>query len=242
MLIVVALNNDFNLRRIERYVTAVWDSGATPVIVLSKSDLCQDSRHRVASVERVATGVGVHSISALTGEGLNEINTHLVPGLTLALVGSSGAGKSTLINKLCGSEIRRVREIRASDDRGRHATSTRDLILLPGGAIVLDTPGMRELQFWDVEDGLDRTFEDIQSLISECRFADCSHKTEPGCAINEALESGAIDQNRIESFRKIQKEVEFLELRQQYGSKRAERKRWKDGMNAIKKREGRNDQ
>jgi ribosome biogenesis GTPase len=228
--VVVSLNDDFNLRRIERYVTAIWDSGSRPVIVLSKSDLCEDADRRILAVESVARGVSIHAISSLTGEGMDYLAAYLAPGSTVAMVGSSGAGKSTLINKMVGSEVRRVREIRSSDDHGRHATSTRDLILLSSGALVLDTPGMRELQLWDAEEGFRETFDDVESLAAGCRFSDCSHNSEPGCAIREALEQGLIDQARIESFEKIRREVEYFELRQRIGARRAEKKRWKKMM------------
>jgi ribosome biogenesis GTPase len=233
--VIVALNNDFNLRRIERYVAAVLESEATPVVVLSKSDLCDDPGIQAHAVEAIATGVPIHTISALAGEGLDALDPHLAPGRTVALVGSSGAGKSTLINKLFGSDIRRTLEIRSSDDRGRHATSSRDLIILPGGALVIDTPGMRELQLWDVDHGLSETFDDIDSLAQECRFGDCSHRTEPGCAVLDALESGTLEAGRIENFRKLRSEIEFLDLRRRVGAKRAEKQRWKKVSTVLKK-------
>jgi ribosome biogenesis GTPase len=209
------------------------------VIVLSKSDLCRDPGGRIADVEAVACGADIHAISALTGAGIEELDRHLVPGRTIALVGSSGAGKSTLVNRLFGVEIRRTLEIRSSDERGKHATSTRDIILLPGGAIMLDTPGMRELQLWDADASVRHVFHEVESLAAACRFGDCSHQTEPGCAVREALESGAIDRRRIESFEKLRKEAEFFELKQKYGAKRAETKRWKKAMEMMKKRENR---
>ncbi len=232
--VVTSLNNDFNLRRIERYVTAVWDSGASPVVVLSKSDLCADVEEKITQVESVAFGVSVHVISAVAGQGLDALDNYFVAGQTVALMGSSGVGKTTLINRLTDEDSRIVREIRESDDRGRHATTSRDLIVLPRGGLILDTPGMRELQLWDSGDSLAETFDDVESFAESCYFTDCGHKQEPGCAVRGAIERGILDPARLESFEKLQREARFFEMRREMGARRAEKKRWKDTVGIQK--------
>jgi ribosome biogenesis GTPase len=212
--LVVGLDGDYNLRRVERYLVAAWESGATPVIILSKLDLSEDANQRILEVQSVAPGVPVHAISSLTGEGLEAVDQYLGQGLTVAFLGSSGVGKSTLINRLVGKDIQKVKEVREHDSRGKHTTTHRELILLPTGGLLIDTPGMRELQLWEADGGLSETFEDIESVAAACHFSNCRHQKEPGCAVREGLESGSLSAARYDSYQKIQKELEFLESRQ----------------------------
>jgi ribosome biogenesis GTPase len=211
--VVTGLDGDFNLRRLERYLATAWESGAEPAIVLSKADLSPDVEHAVAQVEGVAIGVPIHPVSAVTGEGLDELRTYFAGNRTVALLGSSGVGKSTLINSLLGEEVLATAEVRR-DGRGRHTTTTRELVPLPGGGLVLDTPGMRELQLWDAGEGLGTTFGDVEALFERCRFRDCSHQREPGCAVKRALADGTLDHDRWRSYQKLQRELRALELKQ----------------------------
>jgi ribosome biogenesis GTPase len=208
--LVNALNHDFNLRRIERYLVLAWESGANPVIILTKADLCDDLEKKMRDVESVALGVPIFAISAAQKEGMEELTPYLKEGQTVALLGSSGAGKSTLVNCLYGEEIQEVKEVREGDDRGKHTTTYRELILLPQGGLIIDTPGMRELQLWDAEDSLQDSFKDIEEFSSLCYFADCQHKSEPQCAVKEGLEDGRLDRARYNNYKKLQKELAFL--------------------------------
>jgi ribosome biogenesis GTPase / thiamine phosphate phosphatase len=226
LFLVTSLNRDLNVRRIERYMTLAWESGADPVVVLTKADLCEDVSAAVALVETVTFGVPVHVTSALTGQGFEALRAHLEGGRTGAAVGSSGVGKSTLINHLCGEDRLATRDIRG-DGRGRHTTTHRELIVLPGTGCMIDTPGMRELQLWDSAEGLERAFEDVESLIAECRFSDCAHETEPGCAVRSALADGRLESERFESYRKLQRELHWLEIRNDARARSEERKRWR---------------
>jgi ribosome biogenesis GTPase len=221
--LVTAFGHDLNPRRIERYLTATWESGAQPVIVVTKSDLVDDPADEAAPLEAVAFGVPLHTVSNVTGVGLCELDVYLVPGRTIALLGSSGVGKSTLVNRLAGREVLATREIR-QDGRGRHTTTHRELVPLPGGGLLLDTPGMRELQLWAGEESLDGAFAEIAELARNCRFNDCAHNGEPGCAIREALQYGTLDRGRWESYGKLQRELRMLEIRQD-GRLRLEEKR-----------------
>jgi ribosome biogenesis GTPase len=220
-----SLNRDFNPRRLERYLTMAWDSGANPVVLLTKLDLCRDVGPFLDQVEVVAGGVPVHALSAITGEGLESLDPYLRFGESVVMLGSSGVGKSTLVNQLAGAHLLEVREIREHDDRGRHTTAQRQLILLPRGGIVIDTPGMRELQLWAA--GLDRTFADVEDLARECRFRDCNHETEPGCRVRTALQEGILDPSRFHSYRKLGAELKYLERRRDAFSMAKEKEKWK---------------
>lgn len=224
--IVTSLNEDLNLRRLERYVTLAWESGATPVILLTKADLHPSPEEVIVDVDSVAPAVPVLALSALTGAGLDALHDHLREGTTAVLLGSSGVGKSTLINALLGEERLDTQEIR-DDGRGRHTTTRRELIVLPAGGVVIDTPGIRELQLWEAGEGFDEAFEDITELAARCRFTDCSHEVEPGCAVREALESGALSKERWESYRKLQRELEHLDRRVDKRAQAEERRRWR---------------
>jgi ribosome biogenesis GTPase len=224
--LLMSLNEDYNPRRLERYLTTAWESGAQPVIVLTKTDLCPEFELRVLEVEAIAFGVPVHAISSLTGDGLDLVRAHLAPGRTIALLGSSGVGKSTLVNTLAGEELLATREIRDDDGEGRHTTTHRQLVLLPGGGLVLDTPGLRELQLWESSDGLAETFGDVEELAAQCRFSDCAHRTEPGCAVQAALEDGTLPFGRWASYKKLQRELAHLERRLDKRLQAEERKRW----------------
>lgn len=222
---VCGLDADFNVRRIERYLARIWASGAQPAVILNKADLCADTRARVAEVERHAAGVPIHVISALHFEGLGAVRAGIRDGMTVALVGSSGAGKSTLVNALLGQERMRTGEVRASDGRGRHVTTHRQLFLLPGGGLLLDTPGMRELQLLD-EDGLDTAFADVAALARRCRFRDCRHDTEPGCAVKEAVASGELEADRLEHHHQLEREAQSNALRHDEHRRRQAERVW----------------
>jgi ribosome biogenesis GTPase / thiamine phosphate phosphatase len=228
ILLVSSLNHDLNVRRIERYLATAWESGAQPAIVLNKADLCpiEERTLLVAEVEAVAFGVPVHTVSAVTAEGMDELRPYLAAGRTVVLLGSSGVGKSSLINCLIGSEQLLTREIR-EDGRGRHTTTHRELLALPGGGLVIDTPGLRELQLWESSEGLDEAFEDVADLAAECRFADCGHESEPGCAVREAISSGSLPEERLESYRKLPRELARLERRRDARLVSLERKKWR---------------
>lgn len=218
--IVSALNQDFNVRKIERYLIAVWESGSQPVVLLTKADLCDDPDEYVSQVVSSAPGVPVHAVSSVLDQGKEDILPYLMPGHTVAITGSSGAGKSTLLNWLSGEEIQRVQGIREEDARGRHTTTHRELFLLPGGAIMVDTPGMRELQLWDSAGGWGEAFSDIEELAGQCRFHDCHHESEAGCAVQQALDNGTLDPGRFTNYKKTEKELAYLAKKENSASKR----------------------
>ena len=222
--LLAGLDDDFSLRRLERYITTAWDSGAEPIVVLTKADLCSDVGEAVLQVESVAIGVPVYPVSNVTGIGVEALEPHLRAGRTVVLLGSSGVGKSTLLNRLAGTELMRTAAV-AADGTGRHTTTHRELIQLPSGALAIDTPGLRELQFW--EGDLSAAFEDIELLAADCRFRDCAHAREPGCAVMSAVDQGRLELDRLRSWRKLQRELEAIAARTDHRLRVARKKRWK---------------
>ncbi len=209
--LLTAAEGDLSLRRLERYLALGWESGASPVVVLTKADLVADPADAVQAAGSVASGVPVHVVSSVTGRGLEELGPYLGPGRTVALLGSSGVGKSTLVNRLLGREELRTAAVRDADGKGRHTTTRRELVLLPSGGAVIDTPGMRELSLWHAAEGMREAFEDVERLGEGCRFADCRHDTEPGCAVRSAVEAGDLPAERLESYGKLRRELARLE-------------------------------
>ena len=213
--LVQALPLDFNVRRLERYLAMAWESGAQPVVLLTKSDLVDDVAPFLAAVEAVTLGAcPAHAVSARSGEGLERLTPYLEPNRTAVLLGSSGVGKSTIVNALAGEELLATQEVREDDQRGRHTTTHRELILLASGGVILDTPGIRELQLWDAD--LEQTFGDVEEIARRCRFSDCNHDREPGCAIRDALSDGSLPEERWQSYVKLQRELEALEVRRNH--------------------------
>lgn len=223
--LVSGLDSDFNPRRIERYLTAAWDSGAQPVVVLNKLDRCDDPETCLLETRSIAMSVPVHRVSALKGTNVEELASYLGPGQTVGLLGSSGVGKSTLTNRLLGREAQRTAEVREGDDRGRHTTTHRELIRLADGVLIIDNPGMREIQLWESEETLDQAFDDVTTLAADCRFRDCAHDREPGCAVRAAIASGRLLAERLESWRKLQGEAEAAVSLQESRLRTLERKR-----------------
>ncbi|MCG7376820.1 ribosome small subunit-dependent GTPase A [Paenibacillus sp. ACRSA] len=221
LLIVAALNYDFNLRRLERYMIMAWNGGVRPVIVLSKSDLCSNVEEQMALVEGIAPGVEVIALSAVQDQGKEQLEQYLQPGMTVALTGSSGSGKSTLVNWLLGENVQLTQSVRETDSRGRHTTTHREMFVLPQGAVLIDTPGMRELNLWEEGDqGLALAFGEIEQLATACKFHNCSHTREAGCAIKEAIQNGTLEEKRLDNYLKMQKELQFQQRKELQASKR----------------------
>ena len=203
-----------NVRRLERELVLAWESGATPVVVLSKADIAEDIDYQRNLAEEAAPGVDVIVESAITGIGLDEVQARIGTGVTAALLGGSGVGKSTLVNKLVGGELQATKAVRKSDDKGRHTTVAREIVIVPGGGVIIDTPGMRAVALWDAEDGIASAFPDIDALAEHCKFADCRHESEPGCAVIAAVEAGELPQRRLDSYRTLRAELTELARRQ----------------------------
>ena len=233
-LLVAALDGDFNPRRVERYLAQCWESGAKPVIVLNKADACVGMSVKTTEMERIALGTDVRVISARTGQGMDGLEKFMKHGQTVVLLGSSGVGKSTIANCLLGEMQQEVQPVREGDSRGRHTTTARELFVLPGGALLMDTPGLRELQLWDAAEGVSQTFADIDALAAECRFADCTHENEPGCAVQAAVDAGSLDEARLENRRKLLREQEFLRRKIDPEARRAEKRRIKHLMKEVR--------
>ena len=227
-----SLNMDFNPKRLERYLTLTWQSGAAPVVVLTKADLAEEYSGYLAEVERVAAGVDIHIVSARTGFGMEGLRKYLVPGKTIVFLGSSGVGKSSLVNALAGEEVMAAGEIRENDSKGRHTTTHRQLLRLDSGVMIIDTPGMRELGMWGVDGGLEEAFADVEQYLGKCRFRDCRHDREPGCAIRLAIEAGELDESRWESYQKLKAEAQSAQDKQ---SLLRQKQQWRMGISKTKK-------
>ena len=212
----VSYTHLFNISRLERYLSLAWQSGAVPVIVLTKTDLVETYSEQMIKAQNCAVGANVVAVSSKSKDGLDLLGDYLKPKKTIVFLGSSGVGKSSLVNALANEEIMKTGEIRDDDSKGRHTTTTRQLLMLKNGVMIIDTPGMRELGMWNVDDGLAKTFSDIEQYLGKCRFKDCGHTSEPGCAVKEALASGKLDEERWKRYLKLRDEVRFSEDKTEY--------------------------
>ncbi len=227
VLIVTSLDHDFNLRRLERYVTLAWSSGAEPVIVLNKADLSEEVAERVADVATIAPGVPVRVLAARDGVGIETLTPLLEPGKTVALLGSSGVGKSTIVNAIVGWQRQATGDVRADDQRGRHTTTVRELLVTESGALLIDSPGMRSVGMWEIDEGLADAFEDVGRFAQQCRFSDCGHASEPGCAVQAAIASGELPRARLDSQQKLAREAAAIAMRTDHELRASSKRRWK---------------
>lgn len=226
-LVVMGLDGDFNLRRLERFLTVIWESGARPLVLLNKVDLCDDPTARLSEVQSIVADVPVGLASCKHEQGLEQVVEWLPPRETAVLLGSSGVGKSSLINRLLGESVQKVREVREGDDRGRHTTTGRELFRLPNGALLIDNPGVRELQLWGGEESLGQAFADIETLAADCRFRDCAHEAEVGCAVRTAVEGDVLSPERLASFKSLQKELRYLAQREDQSAQQVQKHKWR---------------
>jgi len=232
--IVLGLDRDFSLRRLERYLTLAWGSGIQPLVVLNKADICEDTAARVAESEQAAVGAEVVAVSAERGDGMDALRARLPAGRTAAFVGSSGVGKSTLINALLGSGHQSTGAIRAADGKGKHTTTRREMLVLPWGALLIDNPGMREVGLWGGTEDLEASFADVTALAQGCRFTDCGHEAEPGCAVRAAVAAGTLDEGRYEGWRRLQKELAYLDRRDDVQARMAQHRMLKERARHIR--------
>lgn len=233
--IMMSLNYDFNLKRLERYLTVAWQSGGEPIIILTKKDLAMDFAKKLEEVAQVALGAKIHAISSVTGDGMDEVKAYLQPGKTAVFLGSSGVGKSTLTNFLLGEELMLTDGIREEDSKGHHTTTHRQLLLLENGARIIDTPGMRELGMWEMNEGSNHISEEIESIISNCKYSNCSHGEEPGCAVRAALENGSLQRSTWKNYNKMLNEAKIIEARQRLALKQSQpKKKRKSRMKNIR--------
>ena len=231
--IITSLNSDFNISRLERYLTIVYESGAIPVFILTKLDIAEEIEEKIEEIEKISFGVPIHKVSSLKNEGINELKKYFIGNKTVAVVGSSGVGKSTLINKLIGEEIIKTMEIREKDEKGKHTTTVREFYILQEG-VIIDTPGMREIALWNSD--ISNSFEDIEELSKTCRFKNCTHETEPGCAVKEAVENGIISEKRVDNYKKMKREQQFIDDKKNFSLKQAEKNKVKNMMGSLNAR------